>query len=84
MYVAQINTVSVSVTDLSCSDPVLSKIYQCLQICWPIHIDNALKPYWNRHTKLSILKKGAFYGVLEWSFLRSYSHQYLRCYMKVM
>ena len=55
--VAQINTVSVSVTDLSkatCSDPVLSKVYQCLQKGWPIHINKALKPYWNRSTELSI------------------------------
>ena len=55
--VAQINTVSVSVTDLSKatrSDPVLSKVYQSLQKGWPIHINNALKPYWNRRSELSI------------------------------
>ena len=55
--VAQINTVSVSVTELgkaTCSDPVLSKVYQYLQRGGPIQINNMLKLYWTCHTELSI------------------------------
>ena len=55
--VARINTVSVSVTELckaTRSDPVLSKVYQCLQRGWPTQINSMLKPYWTRRTELFI------------------------------
>ena len=55
--VAQINTVSVSVTELckaTRSDPALSKVYQCLQRGWPMQINSMLRPYWTRRTELSI------------------------------
>ena len=51
--VAQINTVSVSVTDLSKATRSLLS-YQYLEKGWPAHINNALKPYGNRHSELSI------------------------------
>ena len=65
--VAQINTVSVSVPELckaTRSDPVLSKVYQCLQRSWPMQINSMLKPYWTSQTELSI-EEGVSCGVPE-------------------
>ena len=55
--VAQINAVSVSVTELckaTRSDPVSSKVYQYLQRGWPMQINSMLGPYWTCQTELSI------------------------------
>ena len=65
--VAQINTVSVSVTELckaTHSDPVLSKVYQCLQRGWPMQMTVCLNLIGPAELNC-LLKKGVSCGVPE-------------------